>query len=87
MKLRLQRRPQRVEPVVVDPGRMQQHFEAVAVHAPALVARRDARQLMGRLEHVTPPDVRRAGPVQLNAGVRRAAYASGLQARQIDVLP
>ncbi len=54
---------------------VQDHLEAVAVHAAALVARRDVGQPVRRLEDVAAPDVRVVAGVQVHALVLRALDA------------
>src|SRR5579863_8672963 len=80
MKLGVDRRPARVQVVIIDPKvppiesdiGVQDDFEPMTVHASALVTGRNVRQTMRRFENVTPPDVGLLVAVDIGAFVQGA---------------
>ena len=85
--------PQFVEVVVVDTDLacaeilvgVQDDFEAVTVHAAALVAGLHVGQTVGGLQHVAAPDVRVVVAVEVDAFVGRAHHADLEQARNLEM--
>jgi hypothetical protein len=66
---------------------MQDHFETVTVHAPALVARRDMGQTVRRLKDVAPPNVGAPCPVQIHTLIRCTLNADLFEPGHIQVFP
>ena len=64
---------------------MQDDFEAVPVHAAALVAGLHVRQTVRGLQQVAAPDVRVVVAVEIDAFVGRAHHAHLEQARNVEM--
>ena len=91
----VQRRPQRVDPVVVHPEiaiaqiliDVQDDLEAVTVHPPARMAGRNVGQPVGGLEAKAPPEVGVVAIVQIDAAIAGAVDADAGEAGQVQSRP